>query len=249
MVVMKKRWTRVIARTLLSRSQIDWAKRRLARLVPWNLDLLGTLYLTDKARSSLHGYTEHYARHLQRRRRKVTTVLEIGVGGYDEFDGGSSLRMWRTYFPNAQVIGVDIYAKNLSEPRIVTVQGDQSDRSFLTQLAERFGPFDLIVDDGSHVNEHVLTTLDVLFGAVKPGGTYAIEDVETAYSVAYGGGPPGSPGTSIDFVKSLLDPLNAHRFEDPAYSDGLPRLPVASVHAYPNLVVLEKNDGPSRRRH
>lgn len=133
-------WTRVLARKILTRRQIEWTKRRLTRLVPWNLNLLAHLYGTDKAQSSLHGYTTYYVRHLQHRRRKVTRVLEIGVGGYeDEDDGGESLRMWRTYFPNADVIGVDIYPKNLCERRIITVQGDQGDRSFFVGLAEQFG--------------------------------------------------------------------------------------------------------------
>jgi hypothetical protein len=234
-----------VAKRFLSRQQIDWLKRQLARPLAHDLDRLARLYWTDK-RSGGHGYTEYYARHLQSRRRSVTRILEIGIGGYAEREaGGHSLRMWRSYCPNATVVGVDIYEKQFSEPRIVTIQVDQSDADSLLSVASEWGPFDFIVDDGSHQNDHVILTALTLFPAVKPGGIYVIEDVETAYLTELGGGPPGTKGTSIDFVKSLIDPLHAHRFRDPTYADGLPTLEIASLHVYPNMVLLEKAKGLS----
>src|ERR1700694_5546089 len=71
------------------------------------LDWLARWYGTDKGPSS-HGYTVHYQRHLEARRREPLIILEIGVGGENTNTGGVSLRMWRSFFPAATIIGVDI---------------------------------------------------------------------------------------------------------------------------------------------
>jgi demethylmacrocin O-methyltransferase len=137
--------------------------------------------------------------------------------------------MWRSYFPRATVYGLDIYEKLLPrEPRILLVQGDQSDQVFLAGLAKSYGPFDLIVDDGSHLGRHLRASFAALFPAVRPAGLYVIEDLETAYWDEWEGGPPGTPGTGADLAKSLLDDVNIG-----------PR-PVASVHAYRDIVFIER---------
>jgi hypothetical protein len=47
------------------------------------------------------------------------------------------------------------------------------------------GPdFDIIIDDGSHVGEHILTSFKILWSTVKPGGYYIIEDLHSIYSNA-----------------------------------------------------------------
>ena len=211
-----------------SRATVERVKRVIARPLSWNIDALVSLYPTDKGRAG-HGYTAFYARHLGPRRRSVKAVLEIGVGGYDPMSGGNSLRIWRSYFPGATVYGLDICVKRLPpEPRIVVLQGDQSDEGLLAGLAASHGPFDLVVDDGSHVGRHQRASFAALFSAVRPGGLYVIEDLETAYLEGWEGGPPGTPGTGVDLAKEFLDDVNIG-----------PR-PVASLHAYPGIVFIEK---------
>jgi demethylmacrocin O-methyltransferase len=208
---------------------VNGVKRVLARPVAWNLDALGVLWDTDKKRGA-HGYTTNYTRHLGGRRRAVSCVLEIGIGGHEDPDaGGGSLRMWRSYFPNATVYGIDIYEKRVGgDSRIVVLQADQSDRESLERAVAGCLPFDLVVDDGSHVGSHIIISFEVLFPRVAPGGLYVIEDVATAYLPEFGGGPPGAPDTAAALTKSLVDDLNVG-----------PR-PIAAVHAYPGLVVVEK---------
>ncbi|MHB8247248.1 MAG: class I SAM-dependent methyltransferase [Acidimicrobiales bacterium] len=145
--------------------------------------------------------------------------------------------MWRSYFPNAVIYGLDVEEKHLhSEPRIVVLQGDQADKPFLKKLTERHGPFDLIVDDGSHLGTHQRASFEALFLGVRPGGIYAIEDLETAYWSDWEGGPPGTPGTAVDLAKGLLDDVNVG-----------PR-PVASVHLYPGIVFVHKAAVAQRAR-
>jgi demethylmacrocin O-methyltransferase len=210
----------------LSRPAVNRAKRLISLPVARNLDVLGVIWGTDKARSQ-HAYTPHYARHLKRRRRQIQAVLEIGIGGYDWADGGNSLLMWRSYFPNATIYGLDIHEKRIDEPRIVTLQGDQSDPDSLLAAVQGCPPFDLIVDDGSHIGSHIITTFETLLPLLKPGGLYAIEDMETAYWPDHGGGPPGTPGTSVSLVKGLLDDVNRGGR-------------VAEVHCYHQLAIITK---------
>src|SRR5258706_9775656 len=75
-----------------------------------NLPELALYFGTDKWGS--HWYAEHYQSHFGVLRRKRLRVLEIGVGGEaDSQLGGASLRMWKAYFPNAKIYGLDIADK------------------------------------------------------------------------------------------------------------------------------------------
>jgi hypothetical protein len=212
--------------TLERRAQL----RRLgARPIAHRLDLLASWYGTDKG-SNGHGYTRHYDRHFRARRRDRLTILEIGVGGHETNSGGASLRTWRSFFPNASVIGVDIHEKHLpAERRITILQGDQSDPHFLAELARSHGPFDLVIDDGSHRGDHILTTFAALWPRLEPKGIYVIEDLETAYDEGYGGGPAGRPGTAMALLKELLDGV---QHESSTHA--------AAVHVYPNIAFIEK---------
>jgi len=86
---------------------------------------------TDK--EGAHSYTAAYDGHLGRFRDQPITLLEIGIGGYaDPAKGGASLRMWKTYFPQAQIFGLDIEDKSgLAKERITILRGDQGDPAFL----------------------------------------------------------------------------------------------------------------------
>ena len=160
-----------------------------------DLDALAWRHGTDKS-TEHHGYTRYYARHFGSRRHIVKSVLEIGVGGvtssegYDTTAGGQSLRMWGTYFPNARILGIDIFAKSVIGERIAFEQGSQSDRNFLRGIIERYGPFDIVIDDGSHIGRDIVASFNALWDAVVPGGFYVIEDLQAAYHADWEGGPP-----------------------------------------------------------
>src|ERR1051325_11492314 len=77
------------------------AKRLIARANPGNLAWLAAVYGTDKG-ATMHRYVDLYEKYLAPRRRTATAVLEIGV------HQGASLRMWRDYFPHAEIVGLDV---------------------------------------------------------------------------------------------------------------------------------------------
>ena len=132
-----------------------------------NLRRLAELHGTDKVYG--HNYIEVYARHFEKFRKWPVTFLEIGVGGYDDpHAGGQSLRMWRDYFYNGKIHALDIFDKSPhQEPRIKIYQGSQADKHCLTSIHNETGDFDLIVDDGSHLNEHIITSFEILFPLLK----------------------------------------------------------------------------------
>ena len=142
---------------------------------------------TDKWGS--HYYTPHYHHHFSRFREKKINLLEIGVGGYeDPHAGGESLRMWKEYFPHAQIYSLDIVDKrSLEEDRIRIYRGSQVDEALLNSITSEIGELDLIIDDGSHVNRHIIKTFNILFPKLKTGGIYAIEDLQTSYWNRFGG--------------------------------------------------------------
>jgi hypothetical protein len=219
------------------------------------LDDLSARYGSDKW-GGLHWYTPHYTNHFSALRYDPVKVLEIGIGGYKyESCGGESLFMWQHFFPRGLVYGVDLYPKTgVRGPRIRTIQGDQNDPAFLGSLAARFGPFDIVIDDGSHINEHVRTSFEALFDAVRPGGYYVIEDLHTSYWPEFGGeAPPGSSRTTIGLLKDLLDKLHASEYggQDAGEyggqdASGPPQTGPSEVCVYHNIAFLRKGSGAER---
>lgn len=106
-------------------------------------------------------------------------ILEIGV------KGGGSTAVWKRLFPSASVVGIDIKLRRWlkrepSEDVVVYLQGDQTDAARLAEIAAKHGPFDLVIDDGSHVSDHVAGTLRLLLPHVRAGGIYVIEDTHSS---------------------------------------------------------------------
>ncbi|MCL1933894.1 MAG: class I SAM-dependent methyltransferase [Candidatus Azobacteroides sp.] len=216
----------------------------LAPFVSSNLTLLARLYKSDKA--EFHWYTSHYMNHFRNFRNKKIKLLEIGVGGYENPKaGGNSLRMWKKYFPFGKIYSIDIYDKSaLQENRIKIYQGSQVDSVFLKKITETIGPLDIIIDDGSHLNEHIIETFKILFPKLKEGGVYAIEDIQTSYWEDYGGDSKNlnNSKTAMNFLKSLTDCLNHQEIIDENYRESYFDKKIVSIHFYHNLVFIHKGD-------
>ena len=214
---------------------------RLAGVCGADLDLLAALYGTDKFGE--HEYTPVYHELMRASRRKPVRLLEIGVGGYAGALGGESLRMWASYFRRGRITGIDLYDKTaLSAGRVQVFQCSQVDAPRLGALATELGPFDFIIDDGSHLNAHQIETFGILWPHLRDGGAYFVEDVQTSYWPAYGGGPLGSEAygrSCMQWFKNLADSVNLPEFLEPA-PGGLDA-GVASIAFHHNLIVLKKD--------
>jgi hypothetical protein len=209
------------------------------------MDVLAALSGTDKY--GQHFYTLVYEELARPHRREPVTLLEIGVGGYAGWTGGESLLMWEAYFPKGKIYGIDLVDKTvLSRGRVKVFQCSQVDRERLTALAREIGPFDFVIDDGSHMNAHQVETFRILWPFVKDGGTYVVEDVQTSYWPQYGGGVLGTPGyqrSCMSFFKSLADSVNMAEFLAQPGPDAVVDRAVASVAFHHNLIVVTKDTG------
>lgn len=76
------------------------------------------------------------------------------------------------------------------------------------------GELDIIIDDGSHINEHIIESFKILFPKLKDGGIYAVEDTQTSYWVDFGDDIQNldNPKTTMNFFKNLTDSLNNKEF-------------------------------------
>lgn len=124
-------------------------------------------------------------------KKKVKKILEIGIGGHDlDFQGGASLLALSFFFRKAKVYGLDLINKEfLNSKRIKTLIGSQNDKKFLNSLAKQFGPFEIIIDDGSHFANHQLTSFNHLYKYLNENGIYVIEDLSGSYKNSSGGDP------------------------------------------------------------
>ena len=173
-----------------------------------------------------HAYEKHFARF----RNKPITFLEIGVSA------GGSVQMWKKYFgAQAKIVGIDINPDTkFQEEQIAIRIGSQDDPVFLKSVIDEFGPFDIILDDGSHVQKHITTSFECLYPFVKEDGVYFVEDLHTSYWPEFGGGLK-SENQFIEYSKKLLDPLNGCDLGIKKF-DSL----IRSVSFYPSIVVFEK---------
>ncbi|MGG5811696.1 class I SAM-dependent methyltransferase [Falsiroseomonas sp. CW058] len=173
------------------------------------LDELGLRHGTDKA-SNRHDFLRTYERYLAGMRDSAAAVLEVGV-----LDG-ASLRMWADYFPRAAILGIDVKPERAAHrtDRIGVEIGNAGDPKFLAAVAGRHGPFDLILDDGSHLWDHQQLAFRRLFPHLRPGGVFIIEDINTSYVPRYGRDRGALPTTAwmkyyLDFLLSVGTEPNA----------------------------------------
>jgi len=150
------------------------------------LTMLGKKYGTDKA-GPAHNYTEFvYYDMLKNIRDKNIRLLELGVG-----DTGASVKMWREFFPNADITLFDpffiihpdviVTPEELRDLNINVVIGNQLCKNDLKKLIKsEKEQFHIIIDDASHLSDGMQNSLAVLFPYLKKGGYYVVEDLMCA---------------------------------------------------------------------
>lgn len=200
-----------------------------------NLDEIGLKYGTDKA-SNGHDYLKVYKDLIPSRGDHPVSLLEIGW-----FDG-ASMKMWAEYLHHdSTIVGVDIEDKD--PIRGVHFRRADAAHTEVVSTVGEFGPFDFIIDDGSHLPPDVISSFILLWPRVRPGGYYIVEDLHVSYHRGWLGNPdPDARGargeTSMQFLRRLADDVHfGHAGAGPAkrrVSD------VASIAFYPGLAVIRK---------
>jgi cephalosporin hydroxylase len=125
-------------------------------------------------KGTIHSYIDPYAELLEPYRENGN-ILEIGIFY------GHSIKMWREYFINGKVVGVDIIAREgvdalINDSKYKIIISDATQPQFIQELGDL--KFDVIIDDGSHYIEHQVATFNMLKDFVNPNGLYIIEDVQ-----------------------------------------------------------------------
>lgn len=168
-----------------------------------------------------HHYFDVYHRHLARFRGKKINVLEIGI-----YSGGS-LGMWLNYFgADATIYGVDIEpdCKVYENDRIKVAIGNQGDRVFWRDFLAKAPPMDVVIDDGSHLHEDQIITLEEVLPTMNRGGVFVCEDVHDR----------GNRFAS--YVMGIADQLNDPHGEAFKHID--------CVAFYPFITIVEKRMQP-----
>ena len=159
--------------------------------------------------------------------------LEIGV------QNGGSLEIAKKLFSSdSLIIGIDIdpnckYLEGKVANHIII--GSQVDDTALSEVSE-YGPFDIVIDDGSHIQQHMLVTFLKLFPLLSQNGIYIIEDTHTNYSPEH---QESFLGIGLyDYFKGLserlnIDFINSH-FRKERYK--LPRHERSLINQIPDIV-------------
>lgn len=188
-------------------------------------------------------YLPIYEKHLARYRDKNPIILEVGVAK------GGSIEMWNRYFGgNCTIYGVDLMRKcQVMEDfysNVHIIRGDQADPEFWNNFRAIYPKVDILLEDGGHKMHQQIRTFECMYDHVKDDGVYFCEDLCTSYRPEYGGGIAKS-GTFMEYVKSLIDQLNAHhvRASSAKTHKDYPldfRHATSSITFYDGVVVFEK---------
>jgi hypothetical protein len=135
---------------------------------------------------------------------------------------------------------VDPRCAKLTDKGVNVVIGDQEDRKFLNDLADRVGEIDIVIDDGGHTMGQQIATFEELWPRVRDGGIFLVEDLHTSYWPKYGGGYKRS-GTFIEYAKNLIDQQHAWHSRDlESFKVDYHTRSIRGMHIYDSVIVFDK---------
>ena len=130
---------------------------------------------TDK--EFLHNYvTNYYQQAFEPLQNKEIKLFEIGTCT------GASLKMWKEFFVNGKVEGVDINDRRISDfidDEITYYHANAYAKYFVDSL----GQFDIIIDDGPHTIETQLEFISLYYPHLNEGGLMVIEDIDSDHNI------------------------------------------------------------------
>lgn len=135
---------------------------------------------TDK--NTKHFYLDSYEELFKSKKDAEVNILEVGI-----YQGGS-IKLWRDYFTNGRVYGVDIIDRNhpyirepsiLSDPRITLYTSINAyDQGFVNSILKST-KFDFLIDDGPHTYESVEFFVKYYLPLLKDDGILVVEDIQS----------------------------------------------------------------------
>lgn len=191
----------------------------------------------DRALTKWQHYFQIYEREMGRFLRNPISFLEIGIWK------GGSIPMWKDYLPDGSkltFVDIDPACKSHEIDDTNIRIGNQADPKFLAELAKEFGPFDLVLDDGSHVCAHQIASFEGLWPHLNNGGLYMVEDCHTSYWPGFGGGYRNE-ASFVEYAKRLVDTMHSwYTDQDTLFPFQEVAKELNSVRFYDSIVAIEK---------
>ena len=173
-------------------------------------------------------YPYIYDLHFSHLRDKKINILELGVAY------GGSTEIWLKYFPNATITAVDILPEIMeinslkNSDRVNLVVSDLSSSKNIEEIAKKYGPFDIIMDDASHLPDHQIKAFNILFdNHLSSTGVYLVEDIQHKDNLNM-----DSDKSFFNLMFNKVKKLN---------TDKLNLANFAAVSFYDNIIVVNKD--------
>jgi glutaredoxin-related protein len=140
--------------------------------------------LTDK--NTTHSYIELYQELLYSKKETAKNVLEVGIGDFKEKNGGS-LKLWRDFFTNATVYGLDVLSIDRvidelkNDLRVVLYMSTDAydENIFKNIFLNKNIKFDFMLDDGPHSLESMKQFIKLYSQIMTDDGILIIEDIQS----------------------------------------------------------------------
>ncbi|KHN79175.1 hypothetical protein Tcan_14069 [Toxocara canis] len=201
----------------------------------------------DKSISPIN-YFAPYAQFLCALKNEEVSVLEIGIDASSskQKDGGN-LYKWAQFFPRAaSIVGMGVSKDAFNMPaNMKMIHANRTNSKLIKKVCEDYGPFDVVVDEVSHINRDTVTAFSLIWNCMKFESIYILEDKQSSQwrrtSSSVGS---ETNRTAINFFRSLIDEQNFAEiqkygvpFESSSYAKEL-----AGIYFHPDLIVIEKGN-------
>jgi hypothetical protein len=132
-----------------------------------------------------HSYLPLYEKLLQNKKETAKNILELGIGNFGEKNGGS-IKLWRDYFKNATIYGLDILPIDIvldeliNDSRVVlyTSINGYNNNFFINAFLSKNIKCDVLIDDGPHTLESMILFIKLYSQIMADDGILIIEDVQ-----------------------------------------------------------------------
>lgn len=138
---------------------------------------------TDK--NTTHSYLDLYQTLLEHKKYTAKNVLEVGIGDISNLSGGS-IKMWRDFFTNATVYGLDILPLNrvmdqgiYSRIMLYSETDAYNEEFFTKEFLDKGIKFDFMLDDGPHTLDSMIQFIKLYSQIMTEDGILIIEDVQS----------------------------------------------------------------------
>ena len=155
---------------------------------------------TDK--NTCHSYLDTYESLFFSKKNNPNNILEIGIGEpYHDNRNGGSIKLWRDYFMNSTIYGIDIHdiskinSDIINQERINLLTGQNAyDLSFIKEnFIDKNITFDILIDDGPHTLDSMIFFIQNYINLLNKNGLMIVEDVQ-----------------SMDWIQHLINAIPAN---------------------------------------